>query len=332
MATSLEDRFTRFLGSLPGAESIDALTLPTDPNHPRKADFLLANREIIVELKTLTVDTSHKIEPAIDKHRDRDEFPLFYGEADLKKVLSHLPDGEEIHRRIYLSITRSVEEAVRSAEEQIDHTRHVLALPNAISMLVILNESVQVLDPTVVGYRVANLMNRKRTGASRSPTLDFVWLLFESHSLGGNATHPYFPSMLIRGERASNFPWFSAFHDDITHRWAKANNAAILDAGSPTPNSLQYTAIDELRKPIPQQLPRHEVWRREYRMNPYLRQMSDGAVLEHGATILRQLLPHFTKGGPGYVENDVIPLMVKFTHFQEEASFRALDWRDIPKL
>jgi hypothetical protein len=331
MPASLEDRFSRFLASLPASESIDNISLPYDPEHPRKADFLLAGREVIVELKTLTVDTSHKIEPAVEKHREREDFPLFYGTADVRKVLSHLPDGEEIYRRIYFSITRSVEAAVRSAEEQISHTRHVLGLPNSVGLLVLLNESVQLLDPTVVGHRVANLMRRERTGNSTSDTLDFVWLLFESHSLGGTPELPVFPSMLIRGERASRYPWFSAFHDDVFNRWASLNGAAVVDGGSPDPNSLKFTATEELLTPPPQQLPRHEVWRRQYRSQPYLRHLSDTSVLEHGAKVMQRLIPHFLQGGPGYIAEVANPLMEEFTHFQEEASHRALDWRDIPK-
>ncbi|HUG77377.1 MAG TPA: hypothetical protein VML57_07815, partial [Burkholderiales bacterium] len=67
------------------------------------------------------------------------------------------------------------------------------------------------------------------------------------------------------------------------------------------------------------------------RSNPYLRQLSDTKVLEHGAEIVRRLMPHLLKGGPGYVAEVVNPMMEEFTHFQEEASHRALDWRDIPK-
>lgn len=331
MAASLEDRFSRFLTSLPTSEAIDSLDLPQDPERRRKADFLLAGREVIVELKTLTVDTSHKIEPAVEKHRDRDEFPLFYGTADLRKVLSHLPDGEDIYRRIYLSITRSVEDAVRSAEEQISHTRHAFGLPNSLGLLVILNESVQLLDPTVVGHRVASLMRRKRTGNSSSEKLDFVWLLFESHVLDGTADLTVFPIMLISGERATEFPWFTAFHDDVFNRWASFNNAVVVAGGSPDPSSLTLTATEELSKLIPEQLPRHEVWRRQYRSQPYLRHLSDAAVLEHGGKIVQRLMPHFLHGGPGYIAEVVNPLMEVFTHFQEEASHRALDWRDMPK-
>lgn len=219
MTASIEERFTRFLASLPGAEAIDGMVLPKDPESRRKADFLLAKREVVLELKTLTVDTSRKVEAAVDKHRERDEFPLFYGTADVRKVLSLLPDGEDIYRRIVNSIGRSVEEAVRSAEEQVTHTRHVLRIPNAVGMLVILNESVEILDPVVVGHRVAQLMRRERTGNSDAAKLDFVWLLFESHALGVVGGVPTMPSMLIRSERgATRFPWFTAFHNDVVER------------------------------------------------------------------------------------------------------------------
>ncbi|HEY3303277.1 MAG TPA: hypothetical protein VGL70_07045 [Candidatus Binatia bacterium] len=331
MVASLEVRFNGFLASLPGFEAIDSLDLPQDPEHRRKADFLLAGRNVILEKKTLMVDTSHKIEPAVEKHRNRKEFPLFSGTADLRKVLSRLPDGEDVYRRLYLSITRSVEEAVRSAEEQISHTRHVLNLSDSVGLLVILNESVQLLDPNVVGYRTASLMRRERTGKSSSDKLDFVWLLFESHALGGAADTPAFPSVLISGERAAKFPWFTAFHDDIVNRWAAFNNGAVVDGGSPNPSSLKFAPTEELRSPNPTHLPRHEVWRRQYRLRPYLRHLSDAAVLEHGSKIMQRLIPHFLRGGPGYIAEVVNPLMEEFTHFQEEAGHRALDWRDIPK-
>lgn len=246
----LEERFKRFLASLSSSEEIDSLALPVDRKHPRKADFLLAGRKVIVELKTLTDDTSQKIEPIVVKHGDREDFPLLYGTTDLRTVLSHLSDGEKIYRRIYFSITRSIEKAVRKAEKQISHTRHVLNLPNSVGLLIVLNESVKGLDPTVVGYRVANLMCRTRTGASSSATLDFVWLLFESHSLGSDTELPAFPSMLIRGELAPRYPWFDAFWEDISRCWASSNNAAIVDAGSPNPNALRYKAVEELRKPL----------------------------------------------------------------------------------
>lgn len=330
METSLEVRFTRFVASLPGAEAIDSLKLPEDPKRRRRADYLLAGREVVIEVKTLTSDAAHKVEAEVEKHREREEFPLFYGSADLRKVLAHLADGDNIYRRILNALGRSVEAAVRSAEEQVSHTRHLLGVPNAVGMLVILNEAVEILDPTVVGHRVSQLLLRDRTGHSTSDKLDFVWLLFESHAIGTVAGIPAVPSMLIRGAGSSRFPWFEAFHEDLVRRWAALNGAAVVNGGSPDPAVIKYTPTKDITASLPKSLPRHEVWRQQYRARPYLRDLSDEAVLAHGGVIMRRLMPHFLKGGPEYVPEVVTPLMEEFTHFQEEATFRALDLRTMP--
>lgn len=310
---------------------MDRMTLPQHSAKPRKADYLLGSGQVIMELKTLTTDTSHKVESAVEKHRERDDFPLFYGKANVRTVLARLPDGEDIYRRVVFALTRSVEDLVRSAEEQITHTREALGLADSLGLLVILNESVDVLDPGVVGYRVAQVMRRGRTGLSDSQKVDFVWLLFESHLMGTVQGMRAVPTMLIRGERADCFPWFSAFHKDLVRRWADANGAAYVDAGSPDPEALRFTSAREALTPPPSVLPRHEVWRRQYRQRPYLRHLSDDEVLAHGSELMKQLMPHFLDGGPGYEPARDNPLMERFTHFLEEAEFRALDMRRMPR-
>lgn len=329
---SLEARFTRFLEGLPGAESIDRLELPVDPTHRRKADFLLAHRQVIVELKTLTEDTSHKIEALADQHRDRDDWPLFYGKANVRKVLANLPDGDAIYRKMVNAIGRSVETVVRSAEEQVTHTKRVLNLPNAATVLVILNESIEVLDPNVVGHRVAQLMRRPRTGSSNAEKLDFVMLMFESHVIGLVQGRPAVPFILINGEGKDKFPWFSAFHKDLVQRWAETIGIISVDAEAPDPSKIHFAPMKEVTAPHPDQLPQHEVWRHQYHASPYLRSLSNDDVLVTGANLLRNLTPHFLKGGPRYVPEEVNPLMEAFTHFLEEMNFRGLDMRRIPRL
>ncbi len=326
----LEARFGRFIESLPNAEVIDRLQWPSDPTRRRKADYLLGGRSIIVELKTLSDDVSHKVEAMADRHRERDDWPLFYGTADVRKVLAHLPDGEAIYTKLVNALGRSVESAVRSAEEQVTHTREVLGLPHAVGVLVILNEAVEILDPYVVGHRVAQLLRRPRTGNSESEKLNFVWLIFESHAMGKVAGMPAMPSILIRGDGASRFPWFDAFYKDVVRRWAQWNGCISLEGDSPDPSKIHFSPMKEIRESAPTQIPRHELWRRKYRANPYLRSLSNENVLARGADIMRRLMPHFLKDGPGYVPETVNPLMEEFTHFQEEASFRALDLRNMP--
>jgi hypothetical protein len=132
MSTSLEDRFHSFMKSVSFTESIDALLLDKQYKERQKdkqrAYYFLFNRKLILELKTLVEDPSPKVEEEIDKHRDREDFPLIYGQTDLQKVLKHLPDGEYINRRIHRNVTRSVEKGIRSADKQFVDTKYIFEL------------------------------------------------------------------------------------------------------------------------------------------------------------------------------------------------------------
>lgn len=328
MDNSLEERFTRFIEALPNAESIDRLPWPEgESGGKRKADFLLGQRSVIVELKSLTKDTSSKIESIVDRHRDREEFPIIFGRADLRKTLAHLPDGEAIYRSIYFALTRSVEDAVRSAEAQIADTREVLELPDAASMLVILNEGVDILDPEMVGYRVAQLMRRERTGKSNAEPVDFVWLLFESHIIGSIAGMPTLPLMLIRGPGADRFPWFRAFSSDLLQRWAKTQGHPLFEVEGMDPQALRYQSLREAVSLPPKELPRQEVWRKQYRLKPYLRPLSDEDLVAHGCRLIQDFMPCALVNGTGFDEQRDRPLLERLAHFFEEAAFRALDMR-----
>ena len=96
----LETRLLAFLRQQPMAEAIDDLPLPTTGEAPKHADFFLAERAVVVEVKSLYEDPSHKVELTVTPHRDRPQFPLFYGEADAAKVIAHLPDGDQIMKQI----------------------------------------------------------------------------------------------------------------------------------------------------------------------------------------------------------------------------------------
>lgn len=110
-------------------------------------------------------------------------------------------------------------------------------------------------------------------------------------------------------------PWFTSFHRDLVARWASANDGVTVDRGRLDPATLCFQATEDLTTPPTTQVPRHEVWRRQYRERPYLREVTDEGVLARGADILKRLAPHFLEGGPGYVPARDNPLMEEFTHF-----------------
>jgi len=224
---TLEDRFNSFMCSYPGTESVDAL-LPAG-SHPGKdrADYLVANRTVIMELKTLTTDCSAKIYDELSKHLDNINFPLIYGAVPLHKILQHLPDGDRINHRIHRNISRSVEDAVRNAKGQISDTGEIFNLQDTAGVLVLLNENIDVLGPDVVTRKVTELLTRKRTNGSMYTSIDFAWLLFESHITqldDGLLAHP---SILVTGPTAKKREWAIPIFDELQSAWARFNDIPL---------------------------------------------------------------------------------------------------------
>lgn len=331
MFDSLEDRILKFLASQPDAESIDQIDYPHNPKFSRKADFLLLSRSVIVEIKTLKTETMQKIDREIDRHREREEFPIFYGRMELNKVIKNFPDKEKINSKIVNSISRSIEDAVRSAEEQIYHTRQNLQLPDAASVLIILNESIQALDPYTVNWRVSKLMRRERSGNVESEKLNFVLSVFESHSV--DADGYLRPVILLRGPGAERFPWFEDFYDELMAKWGEYNKTQSMVGASETPSDLQTTFYQSKEIPPESGITRQELWCLHYRANPYLRNLKDEDVLAHGSKLIGQISPNFIKGAIKQELNEDLfkAKLEAFTHFLEEMNYRGLDIRKMPR-
>ena len=97
MENSLEKRFKQFISQLQFAEAIDGLKLSKNNFETKKADYFLDDRRTIVELKSFQIDPEYKVHKEIEKHRKRSDFPEFYGEMEVSKILKNLPDGDIIY-------------------------------------------------------------------------------------------------------------------------------------------------------------------------------------------------------------------------------------------
>lgn len=324
MAT-LEDRVIQFLSAWPGAEKIDDIISFGDFPNKRRADFLLDNRSIIVELKTLKTDTSQKVEKELDRHRNRDDFPLIYGAVELQKILKHLPDQEDINRLIYRNITRSIEDAIRSAEVQVRDTKEILNLPNAIGLTILLNEDVEILSPDVAGRKVSELLCRKRSDGSIGSSISFVWCLFESNMAECKNHSSAFPCILIEGPNVESSTDFDPLFSDLLDGWARYNNANVIHSTVRRIDDLSYRNARLEEPKTTSKLKRHEYWEQRYSANPYLRSLQDDDLLAHGAKVFARLTPYFLKGGPRLPFPQLEPLFVAWSDFLQESRYRGLD-------
>ncbi len=331
----LEARLTKFLSELQGAEAIDALTIPTEKQDRKRADFLLAGRQLIAEIKSIQDDPSHKIEPLLEPERRRGDFPLFYGSMELDKVLKHLPDGPAIKRRVLQRVVRSVESGFRSADDQIADTKQTFGIPHAEGLLILLNGGVEILSPDVLAWQIARMLQaRSETdGTARYPNVNCAWVITETHFMPIQGQRAL-PGLLMQSEQVplstSNWNVLNA----LQPAWAAFNGVPLVKTEGHIADavSMQRVAPEEHGF-----IPRHELWRRQYQANPYLRAMLEPALVAHGARLVQELAPHFTRSTsvavgeapskPEEAMGAIDKALEQFAHFVEEVNWRGIDMR-----
>ena len=328
MATGLERRFLSFLSQLPGSESLDVLLHGQAYAGERRADFLLFDRKVIVEVKSLEVDTSHKAEAELDRHRNRSDFPVFYGEVEIHKLLRHLPDGQQINDRIFDRVMRPVEAAMRSAEEQITNTARLLDLQASAGVVAFLNEDIDIFSPQLVVARLNQLLLRKGPdGALRTPVA-CAWLLFEGHTVAGDPSAKNLPVIALESALVDGLPWLPEFVRYLQFAWAQYNGRSLTpDAG------VNFTDLDIRSTKSTSEgassefLTRQEHWQQRYMQRPYLRTLSDVEVLRFGREASDCLQPYLLKDGPRASHENLMPFLVKWSDFLCEAERRGLNLR-----
>jgi hypothetical protein len=326
MPETLEVRFKKFLASRPDAEIIDEIIPPGDYEGKKRADYLLANRKVILELKNLETDISPKAQKEIDKHEHRKDFPFIYGKVDIQKILQHLPDGQEINKRIYELISRTVEGAIRSAEDQIMDTKEILHIDHAIGFLVLLNEDVDILNPEVIAHKTSQLLCRERGAKSPPLQIHFVWLLLESHSTKLRDGRDAPLSVLLEAPLSKSASWFGECFEQLQEDWARFNGVPLVRSNAKRIAELDFRYTKGKRKDS-QNLTRQEYWEQKYKANPHLRSLSDEELLVHGAQVIKKLSPYFLKDGPRLSIPELEPQLIAWSDFLQEARFRGLDLR-----
>ena len=201
---TLECRFLAFLAQLEGAESVDETLSDAELAHGKRADFLLDQRRVVLEVKSLEADPEYKVELRLEPHRERPEFPAFYWDADLNEILPHLPDGEEIRGEIFHAVTRSVQGALENADDEIAATKSSLSSPDACGVVAILNEKVGSLAPEFVTTKASQMLRKTKNGDFRYKHIAYVWIISESHRLAGKNGLEHLPLILLEGPTAAD--------------------------------------------------------------------------------------------------------------------------------
>ncbi|MCO6413348.1 MAG: hypothetical protein J5I92_11425 [Thiogranum sp.] len=329
---TLEDRFKAFLGERDASESLDAPSFDALLANGKRADFLLDDRRIVLELKFLQANPEYKVEERLGPHRDRPDFPVFYWDADLNEVLRHLPDGEDIRREISNAVTRSIQGALEKADDQIRATKTALNIPDACGVAVILNERIGMLAPDLVTAKSSEILLKRKEGQIRYRDIAYVWIISESHRLSCDEDSGNASTILLAGPMADAHASAGDYLSSLMEQWAQFLGVRFVSLG-------EHENFDKLtfeERPVEPPkttenlfLPRHEIWRQAYRNHPYLRSLSEADFLQHTARVFATMTPHFIKGGRKLSDSAIADLMEGWTHALEEAKHRRVDMRKL---
>jgi len=169
-----------------GGEDIDNLPeFMSDPTRKR-ADFLLFDGSVVVEMKEFVADRIEKIRKIIDFHRRLSDWPPMPDGTWLQDLLAAHPRGAEINAELRDANTQSVEKTIRDANGQIRATKVAVGREQAVGLLALVNERVDVLDPIVIAGTVHHLLRKRNpSGSLRYPSIDLVVIFTTAHFVVG---------------------------------------------------------------------------------------------------------------------------------------------------
>lgn len=319
--------FDRFLQILPLVENIDELAKEIDHKGIQIADYMFLERKIVCEIKTLNKDTKEKIEKIVDDLRDRDEFPIFYGEWEVDKILKNLSDGEQIQQKMAESATSPIEGTIKDANRQIRDTKRLFEIPNAKGIVIIINESVEILDAEFSKWRISRCLTKKTSsGTSRFESIDTVWFLDEAHQLLVRPGLRGPISLQIIGP--SNDVFVSNYIDYLMTQWATYVGIPIQWISEENLRKEQIRGKNsERQNERSQKMTMQQIWEKTYNSKPYLRHLGESELCEYGRRLFEQMTPHFLKNRPRSTMEQKAEYMQRVTHLLQEVKHRGLDMK-----
>jgi hypothetical protein len=240
---SLRERFERFVKELDGFEDIDVLLKGRDLSGTKRADYLFAQRNIIVEQKVLEVDPHQKPQAFIDQLIKQGRILFLGGKVSTDVIFGKMPDGEELKKKLILKLTKVLDDDVAKADKQTRDTRDIFSIPNALGILVILNENARILSPDLIYYGLSNVFRKvTENGSLRYPHNNGVVLISEAH-VADVSPVKVFPIMTFISPHGRGAAEFGNFSGMLMKRWAEFNGVPLILAPPGTKFPTGFRAV-----------------------------------------------------------------------------------------
>lgn len=176
----LENRVKMFLESQTSTESLDDAAFALMNGSDIKADYLLGQRSLIAELKTMNGNPHNRIEQRLKERFAKPGAPIVYGKVGLSKVIEGMEDRDTLNKMLVDLVGRGVRRHLQKANDQIAAIKTRLNLPNAGGLVILMNDAEPMIDAGAIGYAIDSAFNTVEGGY---PHITNVWASIESHKI-----------------------------------------------------------------------------------------------------------------------------------------------------
>lgn len=297
---------------------LGGVSLDQVQSHERtRIDYVCLRGLLAVELKTLEGAPAERTNNFVDSLRTRPDFPMFFGSVPLEAAFKNMAEPEKLRRAALDRVGRTIVNHMKKADSQL--AQHAADFPRrtCLKILVLVNEDHPEYDPETVAWVVQRELGRVLDGQRRYANTDAVLYLTERHgqALGGRIA---FPICAIHGPAMELQPWKEDVLGHVVRRWSTFHGRPLHMVDQ---DELSFETIDH----VPDQMPRHELWRLQYRRNPYLAHLSDDQLRDEFDEVMLVTELWGMKGSPIKLDMEAATVaMERFTHIQIEMHNRAL--------
>jgi hypothetical protein len=311
----LTPRVERFIREALRGQSLD------DPEKSAQVrpDYSCLGGLVAIELKTLEDNGEERLENLLEQLRQRPDWPMFLGSAPLDSFIKNTDDpdglGKKVMERIGRGITRPLQKANRQLQAHArDHPRK-----NLVKILVLVNEDHEGYDPQTVAYILWHAVRwEEPDGSPRFAHVDAIIYFTERHATIVQDLVT-FPITRVEGAGVYDAPWKSDVLEFIQHRWIQFCGYRELSVENP--ETMEFKTIDH----IPDEAPRHERWRTDYRRKPYLNALTTEALRDEFDEIMLINTISMLKAPPIVIPKEQTMLgFERFTHVMMELADRAI--------
>lgn len=329
---TLEERFVDFIRSLKNAEIIDDLELNDEQMKAQKPDFFFCDRQFIGEMKSVKIDMEPKANSILERHKNRPDYPLFFGSRDSNKVLGCLRDGDHVKNHIFREITSAIKENVKKANGQIRDAKVTFKLSESRGILIILNDLVEILSPNLILHKVHQLMNEKLdSGAPRYPNISAVLIISETHFVKTTSSdQKLLPIIQLIDDSLPDYQEIQDYLNWIIKKWSLFHNIPLHETNIDVDTLMNNLVILKGGRELDdhEEISRGQAFINQYRMMPYLRNMSEENLMNHGQQIWYESSLAFLKGTHEKPSQERTHELIELgTHFNEEMNYRGIDYR-----